>query len=576
MSKRLCILLIILAGFLAYLNTMGNGFVWDDRYLIAENRHIRDFSHIAGMMREDIGTGSMKPYHFYRPLQMFTYAADYRMWGLNPAGYHLTNVIAHCAVAVSFFWLLTLLGGNLNASLIAALVFAVHPVNTEAVAYISGRADLLAAFFMIVGFIFYIRGIRQNNYSFSLLLSPAMYMCALLSKESSIVFLALMAAFHLFFRERIRGLPVVCFAIVTCGYLLLRVPVWGAVFAQQQVTAYTIAARLPLFLSALWKYLGIVFVPLQLHYEYGPGSYTLWEAPVIGGMACIGSACAYMLSNRKKAAAAFGLAWFFITLLPVSNLIPANESYMMEHWLYVPLMGLAMAVGAIGWLHLPFFGHERDDAKKGGVPKRILSAAVVVILGVLTVRQNRFWKDDITLYQRALQYSPASHRVLNNLCIAYYEHGRYKEAIEAGKAALQVFPGSSYALINLANAYRNDGDIEEAGRLYRKALSVSPDLSGTIYLNLGLLYMSAGDIPQAIEAFGKSAAAGPHRAEAYYNIGKAYQRLKRTDEAIVYFKKAIVEDPQNPNIRGFYRDLVNAAPTAPAMGKSDAYQYRKI
>ncbi|GAF76422.1 unnamed protein product, partial [marine sediment metagenome] len=145
----LAIVLIIILGFVVYSNSLNGKFIWDDEYLIKNNVYIRSFSYLPKIFSEDIGTGAEKKYYFYRPLQMITYMIDYSLWKLNVRGYHLTNTLLHILAALTIYWLINILFGDRPLSLFASLFFVAHPIHTEAVAYISGRADPLALLFML-------------------------------------------------------------------------------------------------------------------------------------------------------------------------------------------------------------------------------------------------------------------------------------------------------------------------------------------------------------------------------------------------------------------------------------------
>ena len=149
------IVLIVLIGLAVYSNSLKGQFLWDDEGLIQYNPHIKNWGYLSKIFISNLRAGAGDSTNFYRPVQVFTYLIDYSLWKLNVIGYHMTNVLLHILVALSIYWLIQILFGDRILSLLTALFFVVHPIHTEAITYISGRADPLAALFILLCFIFY-------------------------------------------------------------------------------------------------------------------------------------------------------------------------------------------------------------------------------------------------------------------------------------------------------------------------------------------------------------------------------------------------------------------------------------
>ena len=154
-SSLLPLILITVLGFAVYGNAINGAFLWDDQLLIKDNQYIRDYSYLGQIFSSDTEAGAGEQSGFWRPIQIFTYTIEYSLWQLNASGYHLTNIILHILVALSVFWLVNILFDNQRLALFTGLLFVAHPIHTGAVAYISGRADSLAALFMLLCFVFY-------------------------------------------------------------------------------------------------------------------------------------------------------------------------------------------------------------------------------------------------------------------------------------------------------------------------------------------------------------------------------------------------------------------------------------
>ena len=196
--------LIAGVGFLIYANSLGGDFLWDDYHLVKRNAYIRDFSNIPRIFTEHVGGGAKRKYHFYRPLQILSYAFDYAIWKGDVRGYRLTNVFLHILAALCVAWLALTLSGDRPLSLLAGLLFVTHPLHTEAVAYISGRADPLAAIFILLAVILYIKNIDLSRQSYDIL-TALMYGAALLSRESALALPLLLLVYHFAFGKKIRA-----------------------------------------------------------------------------------------------------------------------------------------------------------------------------------------------------------------------------------------------------------------------------------------------------------------------------------------------------------------------------------
>ncbi|MBN3038164.1 MAG: glycosyltransferase family 39 protein, partial [Candidatus Omnitrophica bacterium] len=262
----LSIAAIVLLGFSVYGNCLGGEFILDDEALVRDNLSIKRWSNIPKIFSEDIAASVETGSTFYRPLQMLTYMFDYSLWRLDPKGYHLSNVLLHILVSLSLFWLINMLYNNRLLSLLASLFFLSHPIHTEAVAYISGRADPLACLFMLLSFIFYIRYLRKENMA-SFLLIIISYVLSLLSRENSLILPLILLLYHYIFKEKIRLKPFLSVLSLTAFYIIIRFTLLRFLLAGG-VYHTRLYQRIPGFLVALASYIRLLFAPFDLHMEY--------------------------------------------------------------------------------------------------------------------------------------------------------------------------------------------------------------------------------------------------------------------------------------------------------------------
>jgi len=266
----LSLALIIFVGVLAYTNSLQGQFLWDDESLVQYNPYIKDWSHLPKIFTSRLGSAAKESGAFYRPVQTFTYLIDYSFWRLNVFGYHLVNMVWHILVAMSIFGLIQILFQNRKLSLLTALLFVVHPIHTEAVSYISGRADSLVAFFMILSYIFYLKH-DQKHGAILLVLMVMSYVLALLSKEISLVLPLLIWLYHYAFKKPINMKAFLTLIGTVIGYILWRGLVIGT-NSMAEGTVPTFFERLPGVFIALTNYFSILLFPFDLHMEHGGGS----------------------------------------------------------------------------------------------------------------------------------------------------------------------------------------------------------------------------------------------------------------------------------------------------------------
>jgi tetratricopeptide (TPR) repeat protein len=545
------IALIIILGFAAYANSLNGKFLWDDKSLVEDNHYIRGWAGLAKIFKENINQAEGRRFAFYRPIQMLTYALDYSIWRLDPKGYHLTNILLHILASLSLYWLINILFDNKLLSLYTTTLFLLHPIQTEAVSYISGRADPLAAIFVISSLILYIRYIRSNG-AITYLAMLFSYVLALLSKEASIVLPVLLLLYHYVFKVKIKPKPFLSMMAITLIYLILRFTVLKPLLFHLEFTTIIID-RLPGLFVAITNYIRLLALPINLHMQYGNKLFSFAYPLAILGITILFLSLLLVIKYRRgEGLLLFSICWFFIALIPQSNLYPIN-AYMAEHWLYLPSIGFFLLLSK--GLLLLGDGVARGNAPS---PNNYISITMLIILLTfylcLTIRQNRYWGEPIAFYERTLRYAPNSSRIYNNLGSAYNIAGRHQEAVEACKRAIELDPSKSGAYYNLGIAYSGLGRHDEAVALYERVLEDSPD-SAEVYNNLGLSYSRKGERGEAVASYNKAIEADKNNAKAYYNLGNMRYDMGMYEEAIDLYKKSIDIDPTYGQV---YNNLGNA------------------
>ena len=423
--------LLILMGIVVYANSIDNPFIWDDNVFIKNNPIIKDVRYLPHIFTKNLLEHNPIKGDFYRPVQGLSLMIDYFFWGSNPVGYHIANFLLHLLCALLVYFLVNDIIRDRLASFFTGLLFLIHPVQTEAVTYISGRADPLATAFILSAFLLYIRAttpISTTWSTFSYIGAIFMFIIAIFSKETSLIFpvLLLLYEFYIwgidkFFRKvRVIILRLAPFLGLVIIYLVIRFTLLTQITKFVHTTSVGLGARGVTFLTTIPVYIRLLFIPMDLHMErFIPISSSLFEPRVLIalGILCFAIVCivrTYKFSRETS----FGLTWFFVTLVPISNLIPLN-AVMAEHWLYLPSIGIFMVIGSgVSKLLLKAVNTKR-------VIIIIIITAYLIFLSTLTILRNVEWGNAIIFYKNAIRYSPDSYRLHYNLGVTYMSENLY-------------------------------------------------------------------------------------------------------------------------------------------------------
>jgi tetratricopeptide (TPR) repeat protein len=566
-TKLLHIILLVLLGVIVYLNSRQGEFVWDDYSSVKNNAYIRSWKLAPCVFTKDLVVAVFKQHNTYRPLETITYMIDYFFWKLNPQGYHLTNIFLHILTVLCLYEVIMLLFGNSSLALGTAALFLVHPVHVEVVSYISGRNDILALLFMLLSFIFYIKCTQARNPVFYLSAFLS-YGLALLSKENALILPLLLLLYHYAFRKKINLLCFISVVSLAGIFVFLRLTLLKSALLKLS-TIETVFDRLPGVFAALVDYLRLLFVPFNLHMDYGKLLFSWADPKVLLGVLIFLSLLLVGWRKRKTDTLVFfSIAWFFLAFLPVSN-IYALPFYMAEHWLYVPSIGFFLFVvqrilslsqtkktkpyaslvhsrpenrtlqGADEQLSRSVFRFKKPRAFS---PRSFIFIGLLCFYSLLTIHQNNYWRDPIAFYQRTLRFSPDKSGLYNNLGMVYEERGLTGEAVIAYQKAIECNPDSVQSYNNLGLLYSSLGRQAEAILLYKKAIRLNP-LYPDSYNNLAVIDATLNKSGEAIELCRKAVELNPNYVSAYYNLGTIYLGLDRYGEAITVFQKVLELNP---------------------------------
>ena len=466
---------------LVYANAVGNGFVWDDEYVLTQNVAVQDICNWRSFFT-DASTGSIAPEQkFYRPLRTLVYAVMHRIFGLQAWPYHLLCVVLHMLNVVLVFNLFRRLSGRPGAATAVAVLFGVHPLMTEAVSSITGLADVMFALFYFSAFFMYLRVQEGTRKIFPICGLVVCYLLSLLSKESALSLPLLLVASDMtrstgLRSNESRGACLGCVALLlglSLGFVALRSSLLGGIGQNASYAGVTFLNTMLMQATVVMRYLGLILMPLGQSIRHDvPVPESMFDpAVVMSVLAIVGLLTAMAISTRRRPHATFGIAWFFITLLPVMNIIPIKGDMMGERFCYLPILGIFYLLASL----VP------KSWTKMGSPRAVclVFAVLCLVLGSTTISRNRLWLDNTTIFEDAAKKTPRSNAVRINLIREYTRLGREADAQRHTIAGIENTRYYAQHHNEFGDRAYERGNSKEALAWYKKALPLEQALGIT-------------------------------------------------------------------------------------------------
>ncbi|TAM82797.1 MAG: tetratricopeptide repeat protein [Acidobacteria bacterium] len=539
---------LILFAALPYLNTLLNGFVYDDNRQVLDNPYLKNFHFLPQVFGTTVWSfvGMQGVSNYYRPMMTFGYAVCYHVFGPLAYGFHLVNVLLHVGVVLLVFAVARRLFKDTAVAFLAACLFAVHPIHTEAVAWVAAVTSLEVTFFYLLTFWLFLCIARPHGgiSPWFKLAAVVSFALTIFSKEQALMLPLVAMIYEHFFRDDRAETTFLQkarrygeFWLMDLAYVLFRVEHLGAFAPQVQLSRLGWYPSVLSSLALAGQYLEKLFWPVKLcaYYVFHKGN-SIFDPRVLAGIAAL-SACLmiFVLLYRRNRTASFGFVWFFLTLAPVLDIRYLAGNVFAERYLYLPSVGFCWLMG---WAGIKLWKSLSARASAWRHALLATSCALGLLMAVRVVARNRDWRSDEALYSQTLKVSPRATNIRENLGVVAWNHGRISEAEKEWNIALKLNPNSPITLTNLGLVYARGKQYQLAEQYFRQAMLRKPDYTDP-HLNLGSMMMDQGRFDEAEPQLRAAAALSPLVPSCHNQLGKLYLKEGRLSEAAAQFSQSV-------------------------------------
>ena len=532
---------MIFLSLLLYAPTLRNGFVTDDRLQILRNSLVQEGKGLMQAFSADVWAFAHKDdanarsaSNYYRPLQVLGYVAEYHFFGPHPMAWHLVNALLNAAVVA----LVYLLIASLDAPALAfwaALIFALHPMHSEPVAWIAALPELLCAFFLLPALLFYHRSRRAASPLCLLLLAVLCFLAALFSKEPAILFPGILLCYEFLYPSarpvnlRHVAARLAPFLAALAGYLLVRISVLGG-FSPHQNTdrAHLSLGELFVAIPAIFaRYVAKLLLPVDMNYFYSflmPTTLTLWG--IVGFFLGALLLFFFFFFRNRLPLISLALAWFAFTLAPALSLNSVAANFFTERYLYIPSVGFAIVAAFAGAV---LYSKIRVS------PLRFAFGAAVAAIFVLCIVQTEsrvaLFYSNYTLLSETLRKSPNYYILQGQYASALYDRGDVDGALQHALIAVQLKPDYEIGHLNAALYFSDKGEYDAAVAQLQEAARLYPDYVVPL-INLAKVYTLQPNWRLAAETYRHAAALDPSQSAYFLQLAALAEANAKADTAL--------------------------------------------
>ncbi|MEO0185631.1 MAG: tetratricopeptide repeat protein, partial [candidate division WOR-3 bacterium] len=509
---------------------------WDDYHLITANHSIKDLS--WKNLKEMFSSGYVGT---YIPLTIFSFAFEYKFFNLNPRVSHTINLIFHLFNVVLVFWLIYLLSNNLTIAFLVSLLFGIHPLHVESVAWATERKDMLYSFFYLISVIFYLHYRRREKRTF-FILSVILFVLSILSKPMAVTLPVILLLFDYYFEKRLSVKQVyskIAYFIPAIFFGVINIFFQGS----GTIPLVNYLKHFFVFCYNLLFYLYKIIIPINLScfYPYPENFEKSLPLSFLISPLVIASFVYFVIQTKRFThKIVFGVLFFVIAILPVSQIVPlVAPAIAADRYTYIPSVGLFFIAGLV----LEYLYRKRFRYSN---PARfvlyICMFLVFTLYAVLSFNRCKVWKDSVTLWTDVLKRYPSSDLAYNNRGNAYNLLGQYDNAIADFNRAIEINPSLELSYFDRGTVYEHLGFYDKAISDFTNALNIQPDFVMG-YVDRGAIYSKIGEYHKAYNDLKRALQLKPNLPEAHYNLGVLYFRMKNYNLAIESYHQALKLDP---------------------------------
>ena len=534
----LCSVLIIILTFLSFSSSLDNDFTnWDDDRYVTENHLIRDLSWDSTKII--VATSFKKAYS--QSLALLSYSLEYRFFKLNPFIYHLDNVILHILNSLLVFYLIFLLSENVSVSFVSALLFGVHPLHVESVAWVSERKDVLSTFFFLLTVICYLKyRVRERGLYYGIAI--IFFAFALLSKAMVVTLPFILFLCDYLADRKFDGrvfLEKIPFFVLSGIFGVINLFVFKSAGAIDSTHIFSLTRNILIAVRGLIFYLAKTIAPFNLSAIYPYSRIVSIREPEFFFSLILFLILIVLLlySRRYTRKLIFGSLFFFISILPVLKLLPFSGAgaATADRYMYIPSIGLFYMVGVVFYQVYTLNNSYKRERK---IFLIVLLGLSITTFSFLTYQRNDVWQNSKTLWSNVIKNYPEALIAYANLGDVYSQEGDLDRSLEEYKKALAYDPNFALAHAGIGLIYGKRGFLIKAANEFEIALKIRPNDSETRN-NLANIHLISKKFTLAVKEYEKALKLNPNNAVAHYNIAHAYEEIGKNKLAIYHYRKFI-------------------------------------
>lgn len=568
-SKFIHIILLIIITFFAYSNILGNGFAWDDRDFIIDWPSIKSVYYLPELLSGEIPDNHKG---VYRPVRSVIYLIDYHLWGENPLGYHLQAILVHIFITVLVYLIIDQITKKKFLALLSAILFATHPIHTEAVTYASASMDTIGIAFFFISFYFFLRSEEDKVKKISHKILSLIYAFLAFFTYEITITLPFLFILYDYINKKLEirdfykrfGLIYKNYFSILVFYLTIRELVFligdRSVHLGETLLIASHQARIGT-MEILLLYLKLLIAPINLSISHPLPDFLLFKliyplslqekyiylVNLIAGVDFLIpiiitlTLTVFLIRIFKDVPIiAFGAAWLFISLLPAANILPQGAT-IAERFLYIPSFGFSLILGLIFYRFFSIL-----------TQKRIIYAPLMLItllfVGTLffytstTINRNADWKNEKSIWLSILKKDPDYTLANGALGLVYFKNGEYGKAIDSYKKSIAADNNKINLYVNLAQAYQKNGEIDQTIQTYQDLIKMNP-LYPEPYLQLAQIYAQQGKTTEAIEKYQATSKISIDKTMVHYNLGILYEKSNQPEKALSEYKLSLRLSP---------------------------------